>query len=139
VNPFLGAWLVLDLLAVVALLHVIRAGASHKQQAGVVLGLQVAAVAAAGASMVASEPNAASWFTWITIVLVNLAFAVAGFTVGMRLMSMFGVVVTVAAVVLILLHSFASIAVAAVAAVFCVAGALLPRRARERPVVLSNI
>lgn len=124
INPFVAVWLVLDAVAVVALLRLVRAGASARTSAIVMAALQLAALGAGVASASVSLDIIAAPFIWATIVLVNLALAVAGWEVGVRWLSLLGIVGTVFAVGL-------GIAVAACSAVILLGAALIPQPSRS--------
>jgi hypothetical protein len=128
-NPFALAWLALDVLATLGLARVIRARGQSRAAAWGVAALQLAALATGVMAALVSS-GLAGWFFWLTVALVHVALALVGLMVGIRVLSVAGLIGTAAAIALILLGSFASIAVAAFAAVLCVGAALLPRAAR---------
>ena len=130
-NPFVTTWLAVDLIAVIPLLRLLRAGPSARTFAVAMAGLQLVALASAIGST-RLDVAGASPLIWTTIVAANVALAVAGLTVGLRVLALIGLVATAGAVVLVLLGSFGSIAVAACAAIVLMGGALLPRSAKAR-------
>ena len=124
INPFVALWLGLDAVAVIALLRLLRSGASSARTSAIVMAaLQLAALGAGVASASVSVDNivAASLLIWATIVMVNLALAVAGLSVGTRWLSLLGLAGTVVAVGL-------GIAVAACSAIILLGAALLPQK-----------
>lgn len=125
-NPFVVLWLVVDAVAIIALVRLLQAGTSARTSAMVMAALQLVALGAAVASATLSVVDAAP-LIWATIVAVNLALAVAGLTVGIRVLSLIGLAGTAFAVGLLVLGSFASVMVAACSAVMLIGGALLPR------------
>ena len=120
---WLVLWLVLDAVALIALLRLLHAGASARASAIVMAALQLAALGA-GAASASVDGVAALALIWATIVMVNLALAVAGLRRGARLLSFIGLAGTVVAVGL-------GIPVAACSAVILLGAALLPQPSRS--------
>ncbi len=131
INPFVIPWLVLDLLALVPLLWLFRAGTAARGWALVMSAFQIGAVCAAAVSATLDTVRSAPWI-WAAIFLVNLALVVAGLRIGLRWLAIAALVGTFTAAALIAIGSFAFVAVAAASAVLALAAALLPRSGRFR-------
>lgn len=136
INPFVIPWLVLDVVVLVPLLRLFRAGSAARLWALLMAALQLVAVCAVAVSARLDTVNAAPWI-WAAMFSVNLALVVAGLRIGLRGLAIAGLVGTLAAAALIAIGSSAFIAVAGASAVLALGATLLPRSGRFRHAVTS--
>jgi hypothetical protein len=134
IDPFVIPWLLLDVVALVPLLWLFRAGIAVRPWALLMAALQLVAVCAVAVSATLDTVKAAPWI-WAAMFLVNLALVVAGLRIGLRWLALAGLVGTLAAAALIAIGSSAFVAVAAASAVVALGAALLPRSGRFRQAI----
>ena len=121
VAAFVAIWLLLD-----AIFLVLVAQGSYRGPKVLFWATQGLVATLAVAAVTAPEPARSVAF-WVLLALVNLSLAAVGYQRAPALAAV-GALATVAALVLILAHSFASLPVIAVAGVICLVSALLPSR-----------
>ena len=125
-NPFVAVWLAADVLVLFVLWRLVKAGA--RSTVAVVGTLQVLAALVAILSTVVADDGFTGAFFWIAFVLIEAALTIVALTIGNRGLATLGVVVAIAALLLLVAHSFASVAVAGAATVLSFGAALVPRR-----------
>ncbi len=113
----IGIWLVLDLVLVLQ---------TRRDAFRPVIAIQPVVLVLVAVALLAGE-SVSSSALWALLGLVNIALAGAGLRRQRALASM-GLLATVAAITLVILHSFASLPVISVAAILSLAAALFPSR-----------
>jgi hypothetical protein len=136
VNPFVAAWLAVDVLVLFALWRLVTAEA--RSAVAVVGTLQILAALLAILSTIVDDDGFTAAAFWGAFVLIEVALTIVALTVGNRGLAMLGVVVGVAALSLFVAHSFASVAVAGAATVLSFGAVLVPRVRRASSVRGAN-
>ncbi len=128
----ISIWLLGGAIALILARRPSRTSARASRAESISIGLFIVGVATGVTSTVTGEPWTSA-FVWTTLAFVNLALATAGWDGSGKLIAGPGFFGTLAALVLIALHSFSSLPVMVAAGLLCLGGALLARSV-DRPV-----
>jgi hypothetical protein len=126
----ISIWLLIGAIALILTHRMMRTMRRATPVEALSVGLFLIGVVSGIASVVARDPLSSA-FVWVTLGFVNCSLATAGWEGSLRVLAALGFFGTVAALVLIAVHSFSSLPVVVAAGVLCLGAALLARSTEE--------